>query len=78
MPIWSQHLLVLVATIACVAFIARGAIRSLAGRKSQLGNCGTCSGCATTPQSNPAQQPPRGERIAIIPVEMLISRRKQN
>jgi hypothetical protein len=66
MPMWTQHLLVLAAVAACVALIARQAFTALNGRKSRIGGCGTCQGCATTPTQNQPQS-----RVQIFPVELL-------
>jgi hypothetical protein len=66
MPMWTQHLLVLVAVGACVAFIARQAFTALNGRKSRMGGCGACQGCATTPTQIQPQA-----RVQIFPVELL-------
>ena len=74
MPLWLQNLLVLLAVLACVAFIARGAMLALRGSKSRLGGCGTCSGCATPPATQ-AKPKSDAERIAIIPADMLVKRR---
>ena len=68
MPMWSQHLLVLLSVGACAAFIGRQALSALSGRKSRIGGCGTCKGCATTPV--PAQA-----RVQIFPVELLKKKR---
>lgn len=67
MPLWTQHLLVVLAVIGCAAFILRQAVESLRGRKSKLNGCGTCNSCGTTPQA----KQPADERVAIIPVDML-------
>ena len=64
MPLWSQHLLVLLAVLASAGFIARQAFTALAGRKSRLGGCGTCQGCAPAPK-------PMESRLQIFPVELL-------
>ncbi|HWE92760.1 MAG TPA: hypothetical protein VG269_02195 [Tepidisphaeraceae bacterium] len=67
MAIWMQNLVALFAVLGCVAFIARGAVRSLQGRKSKLNACGSCGGCATqTPASKPA-----APRTAFIPADLL-------
>jgi hypothetical protein len=73
MAIWLQNLVVLTAVIGCVAFIARGAVRSLQGRKSKLNACGSCGGCATQTATPKSAAP----RTAFIPAELLI-RRSQN
>ena len=67
MPIWAQHLLVLLAVAACAAFIGRQAIAALNGRKSKLSGCGTCKSCAPTETSTTPPTP----RLHIVPVELL-------
>jgi hypothetical protein len=71
MALWLQNLVVLIAVLGCVAFIARGAVRSLQGRKSKLNACGSCGGCATPPPGPPKNT---GERLAFIPAAMLTRR----
>jgi cytochrome c553 len=70
MAIWIQNLIVLAAVLGCAAFIARGAVRSLQGRKSKLNACGSCGGCATQPTTPKSATP----RTAFIPADLLISR----
>jgi hypothetical protein len=70
MPIWSQHLLVLLAVIVCGAFIIRQAIAALSGRRSRLSGCGSCKTCAP---SEPSDSPQPG-RVHIIPIDMLKKR----
>ena len=70
MALWIQNLIVLAAVIGCVAFIARGAVRSLQGRKSKLNACGACGGCATQPDAAKSATP----RTAFIPADLLIRR----
>ena len=72
MPLWSQHLLVALAVMACIAFIARHAVLSLRGRKSRLNGCGTCNSCGTNNAAS-GRAPP--QRIAFLPAEMLGRRR---
>ena len=72
MPLWSQHLLVLLAVAGCLAFVARQAVASLQGRKSKLNGCGSCKSCGT-PAQDP--KPATSQRVAIIPVEMLRRRK---
>ncbi|HXE55600.1 MAG TPA: hypothetical protein VN541_21430 [Tepidisphaeraceae bacterium] len=72
MPLWSQHLLVLLAVAGCLAFVVWQAAQSLRGRKSKLNGCGTCNSCGTTPVKS--QSPPTN-RVAIVPVEMLRRRK---
>jgi len=76
MPIWTQHLLIALAVLGCIAFLARSAFRALQGKKSSLAGCGSCKGCApTTPQSTTK---PATERIVFLPADMLVRRRKSS
>jgi len=72
MPLWSQHLLVLLAVAGSAAFVVRQGFLSLRGRKSKLNGCGTCGSCGRCPEK---REEASKERVAIIPVEML--RRKR-
>ncbi len=73
MPIWAQHLLVLLAVAGAAAFVLRQGYRTLMGRRSRIGSC--CDkGCATTPA--PSKQP--AERIVFLPVESLTSRTRKS
>jgi cytochrome c553 len=64
---WTQHLVVLVAVAACAAIIGRQAFVALQGRKSRLGGCGTCHGCAT--------DTPTKSRTQMISLDQLKRRR---
>ena len=69
MSLWLQNLIILLAVLACAAFIARSGYRALQGRKSKLNSCGSCGGCATTPAK------PASQRIDFLPAEMLVKKR---
>lgn len=72
MPLWLQHLLVLLAVAAAAAFVLWQAYRSLVGRRSKLGSC--CDkGCA---EQAPPKQP--AERIVFLPVESLTARKRKH
>ena len=73
MPLWAQHLLVLLAVAAAAAFVVRQGFLSLRGRKSKLNGCGTCGSCGTNPEK---PQPPSGQRVAIIPLDVLKRKRR--
>lgn len=69
MPLWFQHLLVLLIVAGCVMAVAWQGVRTMRGKKSRLGSC-CASGC---PQ--PAKAAKEGEKVAFLPVEMLSRRR---
>jgi len=71
MPLVVQNILILIAVGGCVLYLSRGAIRALQGRKSQIGGCGVCSGCSTTPSTKPASN-----KIVMVSTESLIRSRK--
>jgi hypothetical protein len=74
MPLWLQHTFVLTLVAACLAYTAFGTWRTLAGRRSKLGNC--CSkGCGDKVQNEPTAGAPATRRIVFLPVEMLRKRR---
>jgi hypothetical protein len=75
MPVWSQHLLVLLLVAGCVAVIAWQGIATLRGAKSPLGKCcaNGCDANAAASTKLPASQ--TTQKVHFIPVEML-SRRK--
>ncbi|HYE17792.1 MAG TPA: hypothetical protein VEA69_05080 [Tepidisphaeraceae bacterium] len=73
MPLWLQHTLVLTLVTACFAYVVLGACRTLAGRRSKLGNC--CSkGCGSKAQNEPTATT-GNRRIVFLPVEILRKRR---
>ena len=71
MPIWTQHLLVLLAVSGCVGFIAWQAVASLQGRKSRLNGCGTCKSCGSADVSTQTAS----ARLQIVPTELLKKKR---
>jgi hypothetical protein len=73
MSLWLQNLIVLLAVIACVAFIVRGAFRALQGRRSSLSACGSCNGCG--PKTEQDSSKPKPERVVFLPAELLVKRR---
>jgi len=67
MSLWLQNLVVILALLACGAFLVRSAWNTLAGKRSKIGSC--CSkGCDAHKAPDATQG---GERIQFIPVEML-------
>ena len=75
MPLWLQHLLVLLIVAGCVSWVVWQGVRTLFGRRSKLGSC-CAKGCSPAQdQDAKSQQKRPSERIAFIPVEMLTRRR---
>jgi hypothetical protein len=76
MPLWLQHLLVLLIVVACVAFVARQMVRTFRLKKSKLGACcakGCDPGNATT-HTEPTTKTAAAERVVFMPIEMLRKR----
>jgi hypothetical protein len=68
MPLWTQNLVVVLAVLGCVSFIAWQGFLSLRGRKSKLNGCGSCKTCGTTTATEPK---PAQQRLQIIPADLL-------
>ncbi len=66
MPLWTQHLLVIVLITACVVLLVRHAYRFFHGRST-----GTC--CSTGCMPKQEQQPKTKEQF--LPRELLIRRK---
>lgn len=74
MPLWLQHLLVLLIVVACMAFVARQMVRTLRLKKSKLGSC-CAKGCdANGEKQQPTSATPR-QRVVFFPADMLRKRR---
>jgi hypothetical protein len=71
MPLWLQHLLVLLIVAASLAFVARQMVRTFRFKKSKLGAC-CAKGCDA---AEPAKQQV-AERIVFMPVEMLTASKR--
>jgi len=69
MPVWTQNLVVVLAVLGCVSFIAWQGFLSLRGRKSKLNGCGSCSSCGTMTQTK--SKPASTARVQIIPADLL-------
>ena len=69
MPLWTQHLLVLLLVAGCVAFTLREVVQALWGRRSKIGSC-CAKGCQTAPR--PAEA--KAERVVFLPLESLKAR----
>lgn len=72
MPIWLQHLLVLLAVAGAAVAVVRRAVATFRAGKGGFGSC-CAKGCAG--QSKTASPAP-GERVVFLPVESLTVRRK--
>ncbi|HEX8912520.1 MAG TPA: hypothetical protein VF796_09175 [Humisphaera sp.] len=73
-----QHIIALSAVALCVGYVGWQGVRTLAGKRSRVGNC-CAQGC--DPQrkrqgGDPAAKTSAGGQVAFIPVEMLTRRRK--
>jgi hypothetical protein len=75
MPMWLQHLLVVLIVAACVAYVARQMVRTFRLKKSKLGAC-CAKGCDIAGSAKPQADggKPAPERIVFMPVEMLRKR----
>jgi hypothetical protein len=70
MPLWIQHLLVLLLVAVCVAVVGRQFVRTFSGRKSTLGSC-CAKGCDAA-----AEPKPQLDHVVFLPSDMLnVSRR---
>jgi hypothetical protein len=73
MPLWLQHLLVLLIVAACVAFVARQMVRTFRLKKSKLGAC-CAKGCDAGAAGAEPAKTAAAERVVFMPVEMLRKR----
>lgn len=73
MPVWTQHLVVIVAVLACVFAVGRQAFATLRGKPGKLGNC-CAKGCNSDPTKPEAA---KGERVAFISSESLSVRARK-
>ena len=78
MPLWLQHLLVLLLVAGCVTWVAWQGIQSLRGRASRIGSC-CAKGCspAEPARSDKPAAPASGEKIVFLPVESLTARTRR-
>ena len=72
MALWLQHLLVLLAVLACGTFIVWQTVRSLSGKATRVGSC-CAKGCAG---SNLPANRKAAKRVIFLPVELLAQRPK--
>jgi len=70
MPLWSQHLLVLLLVAGCLLLVGWQTFQSLLGRKSKIGSC-CAKGC--DPNAHKAQE--KIERKHFLPADMLVRRK---
>jgi hypothetical protein len=70
MPLWSQHLLVLLLVAGCTLLVARQVFQTLRGRKSAIGKC-----CAKGCDAAHEKAKPTSARTQFMPIEMLQRRR---
>jgi hypothetical protein len=68
MPLWLQHLLVLLLVGACASYTLWGVTRTLWGKRSRIGSC-CARGCSAT--QNPANAKAPGSRVIFLPAEFL-------
>jgi hypothetical protein len=73
MPIWVQHLLVLLIVAACLGFVVRQTVRTFKLKKSKLGAC-CAKGCDAAGSAKPQAEGDRPARVVFMPVEMLRKR----
>ena len=71
MPLWTQHILVLLIAAGAAFVLLRQAVATFRGRGNKLGSC-CAKGCDA--QLKPPQ--PTGERIVFVPVESLTRSRR--
>ena len=69
MPLWFQHILVLLLVAACGGVIVYNLVQTFRHKPSRLGSC-CAKGC---PPADPAQG---GQKTAFVPLEALARRRK--
>ena len=69
MPLWLQHLLVVLLVAGCVLVVGWQALQTLWGKKSVIGKC-CAKGCPPA-----AAEPKADQRVHFMPVEMLRKRR---
>ena len=78
MPLWLQHLLVLMVVAGAAVYVVRQAVATLRAGKGGFGSC-CAKGCQPAAQSQPRLNESPGkppERIVFLPVESLTRRRK--
>jgi hypothetical protein len=73
MPLWIQHLLVLVLVAGAALVVIRGAIGTLKLRHGKIGSC-----CAKGCDASAAAKTKPTERIVFLPVESLTRKRTGN
>lgn len=73
MPLWFQHLLVMLLVSACVAYAIWGAVRTLVGKRSHLGSCCArgCGAGQTDAKRSDKLQAAQTQRVVFLPAELL-------
>jgi hypothetical protein len=74
MPLWLQHLLVLVVVVLTAARVLWQVLGAVRGRGGHAGAC-CARGCGAATASTAAASP-RGERVVFLPLESLHARMK--
>jgi hypothetical protein len=72
MPLFLQHLLVILLVGISAGFVLRQGFLSLRGRKSKLSSCGNCKSCGPTDTSS---ETPKPAPVQFLPVEALLRRK---
>ena len=73
MPLWIQHLLVLLVVAAAALVVVRQAVATLRGLKGGFGSC-CAKGCAS--QAPTGSKAASTERVVFLPVESLYRKRQ--
>ena len=73
MPLWLQHLLVLLAVAGAAAYVVRQAVATLRAGKGGFGSC-CAKGCGSQEKTKTTR--PAAERVVFLPVDSLTRRRK--
>jgi len=74
MPLWTQHLLVVVLVGFALFVVVRQAVGTLRMKHGKMGSC-CAKGCGSEQPSANDSKPTSPERIVFLPVEALKRRR---
>ena len=75
MPLWLQHLLVLLLVAACLIFVARQTVRTFRLKKSKLGAC-CAKGCDAGAEAGDGKAAAPAP-VVFFPVELLTASRQK-